>query len=41
MVVGGVETSIPIFLALLEEPEFVNGDYHIRWLEEWLANREA
>ncbi|WP_417475811.1 acetyl-CoA carboxylase biotin carboxylase subunit [Maricaulis sp.] len=41
MVVGGIETSIPIFLNLLEEPEFVNGDYHIRWLEDWLASREA
>ncbi len=39
MVVGGIETSIPIFLDLLEEPEFVNGDYHIRWLEDWLAAR--
>lgn len=40
MVVGGIETSIPIFLNLLEEPDFVSGDYHIRWLEEWLASRE-
>lgn len=39
MVVGGIETSIPIFLDLLEEAEFVNGDYHIRWLEDWLAER--
>ena len=41
MVVGGVETTIPIFLDLLEEPDFVNGDYHIRWLEEWLAERNG
>ncbi|GLK53905.1 acetyl-CoA carboxylase biotin carboxylase subunit [Maricaulis virginensis] len=41
MVVGGVETTIPIFLDLLEEPDFVNGDYHIRWLEEWLARRNG
>tara|TARA_R110000868_G_scaffold26347_6_gene101575 strand:- start:9313 stop:10542 length:1230 start_codon:yes stop_codon:yes gene_type:complete len=41
MVVGGIETSIPIFLNLLEEPDFVSGDYHIRWLEEWLASREV
>ncbi|MDG1417326.1 MAG: acetyl-CoA carboxylase biotin carboxylase subunit [Maricaulis sp.] len=39
MVVGGVETTIPLFLDLLEEPEFVNGDYHIHWLEEWLSSR--
>ncbi|OLF73148.1 acetyl-CoA carboxylase biotin carboxylase subunit [Maricaulis sp. W15] len=41
MVVGGVETTIPIFLDLLEEPDFVSGNYHIRWLEEWLASRES
>jgi len=39
MVVGGVETTIPLHLALLEEPAFLSGDYHIRWLEEWLAER--
>jgi acetyl-CoA carboxylase biotin carboxylase subunit len=39
MVVGGVETTTPLFLDLLEEAEFVNGDYHIRWLEDWLAGR--
>ncbi|MBR9825538.1 MAG: acetyl-CoA carboxylase biotin carboxylase subunit [Alphaproteobacteria bacterium] len=40
-VIGGIETTIPLFLELLEEPEFVNGDYHIRWLEDWLADRPA
>jgi acetyl-CoA carboxylase biotin carboxylase subunit len=39
MVVGGVETTIPLHLALLEEPDFLSGNYHIRWLEEWLAER--
>ncbi|OAB60069.1 acetyl-CoA carboxylase biotin carboxylase subunit [Leptolyngbya valderiana BDU 20041] len=41
MVVGGVETTIPLHLALLEEPAFLSGDYHIRWLESWLAERAA
>jgi len=39
MVVTGVETTIPLHQALLEEPAFLNGDYHIRWLENWLAER--
>jgi acetyl-CoA carboxylase, biotin carboxylase subunit len=39
MVVGGVETTIPLHLALLNEPAFLAGDYHIRWLETWLAER--
>ena len=40
MVVGGVETTIPLHQALLEEPAFLAGDYHIRWLESWLADRQ-
>ena len=39
MVVGGVETTIPLHLELLEQPEFISGDYHIRWLESFLAER--
>jgi len=41
MVVGGVETTIPLHLALLNEPAFLSGDYHIRWLESWLAERQG
>ena len=36
----GVETTIPLFKDLITQPEFLSGDYHIHWLEEWLA-REA
>ncbi|MEO0399686.1 MAG: acetyl-CoA carboxylase biotin carboxylase subunit [Pseudomonadota bacterium] len=35
--IAGVETTIPLFARLLEEPEFQAGDYHIHWLEDWLA----
>ncbi|MBI1233373.1 MAG: acetyl-CoA carboxylase biotin carboxylase subunit [Alphaproteobacteria bacterium] len=41
LVVTGVKTTKPLFLDLLEEPAFVSGDYHIRWLESWLAERKA
>lgn len=41
MVVGGVKTSIPLHQALLDEPDFQSGDYSIKWLEDWLAKREA
>ncbi len=41
MVIGGVKTSIPLHRALLEEPDFLSGDYTIKWLEEWLAERAA
>jgi acetyl-CoA carboxylase biotin carboxylase subunit len=33
----GVETTIPLFKELIEQPAFRTGDYHIHWLEEWLA----
>ena len=39
MVVEGVKTSIPLHCALLEEPDILNGDYSIKWLEEWLEKR--
>jgi acetyl-CoA carboxylase biotin carboxylase subunit len=36
MVVGGIETTIPLFQDLLAEPEILQGRYHIHWLEDWL-----
>ncbi|MBV9994198.1 MAG: acetyl-CoA carboxylase biotin carboxylase subunit [Caulobacteraceae bacterium] len=36
MVVGGIETTIPLFQDLLAESEILEGRYHIHWLEEWL-----
>ena len=40
MVIGGVKTSIPLHQALMSEPDFIHGDYTIKWLEEWLAKRQ-
>ncbi|RVQ69295.1 acetyl-CoA carboxylase biotin carboxylase subunit [Croceicoccus ponticola] len=40
MVVGGVQTSIPLHQELIRQDDFINGDYTIKWLEEWLAERE-
>ena len=39
MVIEGVKTSIPLHCALLDEPDILNGDYSIKWLEDWLAQR--
>jgi len=36
MVVGGIETTIPLFQDLLVEPDILEGRYHIHWLEDWL-----
>jgi acetyl-CoA carboxylase, biotin carboxylase subunit len=36
-VIEGVKTTIPLHQALLAEPDIQNGDYSIKWLEDWLA----
>jgi acetyl-CoA carboxylase biotin carboxylase subunit len=36
-VVDGIETTLPLFRALVREPDIVDGSYHIRWLERFLA----
>ena len=41
MVVEGVKTSIPLHEALLRNRDVLNGDYSIKWLEEWLKGREV
>ncbi len=40
MVITGVETTVPLFEALLDEPDFQSGDYNIHWLENWLSNQK-
>jgi acetyl-CoA carboxylase biotin carboxylase subunit len=37
MIVDGVDTTMPLFRALLEDPDVQSGDYSIHWLERWLA----
>ena len=36
-IVGGIDTSLPLFHALLDNPDILSGDYNIHWLEKWLA----
>ena len=38
-VVDGIETTIPLFQQLVRNPDIVNGDYHIHWLENFLADQ--
>src|SRR5262249_48819827 len=39
LVVTGVETTIPLFQDLVQQADIVNGDYHIHWLEKYLAGK--
>jgi acetyl-CoA carboxylase biotin carboxylase subunit len=36
-VVEGIETTLPLFRALVREQDIVDGQYHIHWLEQFLA----
>jgi acetyl-CoA carboxylase biotin carboxylase subunit len=37
-VVDGIETTLPLFRTLVRNQDIVNGDYHIHWLENLLAD---
>ena len=37
-VVDGVKTTIPLHEHIIQQPEFINGDYNIHWLEKHLAS---
>jgi acetyl-CoA carboxylase biotin carboxylase subunit len=39
MVVGGVETTIPLFQDLLQDPDIIAGRYDIHWLERWILEQ--
>ncbi len=36
-VIDGIETTLPLFRTLVREKDIIDGDYHIHWLEEFLA----
>jgi acetyl-CoA carboxylase biotin carboxylase subunit len=41
LVVDGIDTTTPLFHALLEEPDIQAGRYNIHWLEHWLEQHEG
>jgi acetyl-CoA carboxylase biotin carboxylase subunit len=40
-VVDGIETTLPLFRAMAREADIIDGDYHIHWLEQFLARGGA
>jgi len=36
LIIDGIDTTVPLFHALLEEKDIHTGDYTIHWLEKWL-----
>ncbi|MFD1883336.1 acetyl-CoA carboxylase biotin carboxylase subunit [Paracoccus pacificus] len=41
LIVDGVDTTVPLFNALLDEPDIKSGNYSIHWLEKWLSENLA
>ncbi|MBU3029339.1 acetyl-CoA carboxylase biotin carboxylase subunit [Paracoccus marinaquae] len=39
LIVDGVDTTVPLFSALLAEPDIQTGNYSIHWLERWLEQK--
>jgi acetyl-CoA carboxylase biotin carboxylase subunit len=37
LIVDGIDTTVPLFHALLQEPDIRSGRYTIHWLEDWLS----
>jgi acetyl-CoA carboxylase, biotin carboxylase subunit len=37
VVIDGIETTLPLFRALVREADIIDGNYHIHWLEQFLA----
>lgn len=36
LIIDGIDTTVPLFDALLNEEAILTGDYSIHWLEQWL-----
>jgi len=36
LIVDGIDTTVPLFHQLLQEPDIHSGTYNIHWLEKWL-----
>jgi acetyl-CoA carboxylase, biotin carboxylase subunit len=39
LVIVGVETSTSLHQKIIAEPDFINGVYDIKWMEEWMRRR--
>jgi acetyl-CoA carboxylase biotin carboxylase subunit len=37
VVVDGIDTTLPLFRALVREKDIIDGNYHIHWLEQFLS----
>jgi len=40
-VLEGMKTTAPLHRRIIRDPEFLSGDYTIKWLEKWLEKNPA
>jgi len=38
-VIGGIQTTLPLHQRIISQPDFINGDYDIHWLEDFLGGK--
>ena len=36
-----MKTTVPLHHRIIRDPEFLSGDYTIKWLEKWLEKNPA
>ena len=41
LIIDGIDTTIPLFDALLAEKDIHSGEYNIHWLEHWLDQQSS
>ena len=39
LIIDGIDTTVPLFNALLNEKDIHQGEYNIHWLERWLDKK--
>ncbi|PVH28601.1 acetyl-CoA carboxylase biotin carboxylase subunit [Pararhodobacter oceanensis] len=39
LIIDGIDTTVPLFFMLLDDPDVQSGDYNIHWLEKFLAEK--
>ena len=39
-VIDGIEVNIPLHIEMIQQQNFIDGDYHIHWLEEFLDQQD-
>jgi acetyl-CoA carboxylase biotin carboxylase subunit len=39
-VVEGMKTTVPLHQRIVRDPDFLAGDYTIKWLEQWLEDQK-